>query len=249
MKKLLASDEGLDKIFNISYCFRDEPYSPIHRNQFLMLEWYRKGERYEQIMKDVKRLIQYTQDNITAPIPNKITSFQQVTVQELFQEYLNFDVLNFLDKTELKNKIQKDHKDVPLPSAECSWDDYFFLLFLNKVEPHFKTHPYLLVKEFPAPLAALSTINDRDHRVCDRFEVYLNGIELCNCFNEITNYTELKKRFEDQANEKKELYHYELAWPKEFMQTMEKYPSSSGIALGVERLLLALTNISNPFFK
>ena len=67
--------------------------------------------------------------------------------------------------------------------------------------------------EFPAPLAALSTLKKDDSRVCERFEVYLNGIELCNCFNESTDYAELKNRFEIQAKEKKRLYGYELPWP------------------------------------
>src|SRR4051812_37719705 len=53
LKQLLAADEGFDKIFSLGYCFRDEPSSPIHRSQFMMLEWYRKHERYEKIMEDV----------------------------------------------------------------------------------------------------------------------------------------------------------------------------------------------------
>ena len=59
MKELLASNESFNDIFTISYCFRDEPSSPIHRSQFLMLEWYRKNARYEKIMRDVQELISY----------------------------------------------------------------------------------------------------------------------------------------------------------------------------------------------
>jgi elongation factor P--beta-lysine ligase len=58
LKRLLASpEEKIDKLFSMSYCFRDEPDSPVHRSQFLMLEWYRKNERYEKIMQDVEELI------------------------------------------------------------------------------------------------------------------------------------------------------------------------------------------------
>lgn len=252
MKGLLASDENFEKIFNISYCFRDEPFSEIHRNQFLMLEWYRKNERYEKIMDDTKNLVQYCADHLKSKnvkIKNNFSNFQEVTVRDLILDSLKFDILDFLETKDLKEKIQKDFKEVPLPEAECSWDDYFFLLFLNLVEPSFKDIPFLLLKEFPAPLAALSTLKKSDPRVCERFEVYLNGIELCNCFNEVTDPKVLKKRFEFQAKEKKDLYGYELPWPKDFMKTMNSYPKSSGVALGVERLLYSLVEINNPFFR
>lgn len=252
MKKLLAEEEGLKKIFTISYCFRDEPSSSIHRPQFLMLEWYRSLERYEAIMNDVENLIRSTQESLstTGLLKNKIESFPQVTTQDLFQDFLKIDILDFLDKTDLKEKIQKDFKDVPLPEIECSWDDYYFLLFLNKIEPQLENYPYILLKEFPAPLSALSTLKESDPRVCERFEVYLRGVELCNCFNELTDFKEQKKRFEFQAKEKRDLYQYELPWPKEFMSILEKgYPQSAGIALGVERLLYSLLDIKNPFFN
>ncbi len=252
MKKLLSSTtEDFQKVFTINYCFRDEPKSPQHRSQFLMLEWYRKNERYEQIMSDVKKLISHCQDIFKdEPLSkNKITSFQQTTVENLFQDFLQINILDFLDTTELKKKIQKDFKDVPLPASDCSWDDYYFLLFLNKIEPQLVNYPYLLIKEFPAPLAALSTLSEKDPRVCERFEVYLSGVELCNSFNELTSKEELTRRFKLQQKEKLDLYGYELPWPAEFMQTMNNYPSSSGIALGVERLLGSLMDIDNPFYK
>jgi lysyl-tRNA synthetase class 2 len=252
MKKLLAENEELKNIFTISYCFRDEPNSPIHRNQFLMLEWYRKFERYEKIMQDTENLIKsanaYLQSkNIKTKKQDFI--FERTTVDSLFNEFLNFSILDFLDTKELKEKILKDFKDVPLPSVDCDWDDYYFLLFLNKIEPLLENYPYLLISEFPAPLSALSTLSSKDNRVCERFEVYMHGIELCNCFNEITDYKELENRFKQQALDKKRIYNYQLPWPNEFMQTMKNYPQSAGIALGVERLLLSLVDVNNPFFK
>jgi lysyl-tRNA synthetase class 2 len=252
MKELLASEEDFKKIFTISYCFRDEPTSPIHRPQFLMLEWYRKNERYEKIMNDTEALVKHCQSYFESRniAKNKISSYQQVTVQDLFKEFLDIDILNFLDTKDLKEKIQKDFKDVPLPVSDCSWDDYYFLLFLNKIESRLINFPYLLIKEFPSPLSALSTISKKDPRVCERFEVYLAGVELCNCFNELTSYKEQKRRFSLQANEKKDIYNYEIPWPTNFMQTMEKgLPKSSGIALGIERLLAGLVDIENPFYK
>lgn len=251
MKELLASDEGFDKIFSLSYCFRDEPDSPIHRSQFLMLEWYRKNERYESIMQDIEGLIAFVmQEGKKRNFPQRFKDQKLIkkTMQELFQEELQIDILNYLDIPSIK-KLLKNYSDVPVPNTELEWDDYFFLLYLNRIEPALIKYPMLMITEFPAPLSALSTLKASDPRVCERFEVYINGIELCNCFNELTDASEQRRRFEMQNQLKQKLYQYQLPEPLSFYQTMEKgLPASAGIALGVERLLHSLFDIENPFY-
>jgi elongation factor P--(R)-beta-lysine ligase len=250
LKGLLADpNEKIDKLFSISYCFRDEPDSPIHRNQFIMLEWYRKHERYEKIMQDAQDLINFCLQS-RLPIRENLKDQKMVkkTMQELFQQHLKIDILEYLDVPSIKELLKK-FPDVPVPNVECEWDDYFFLLYLNKIEPQIAKIPLLLIYEFPAPLAALSTLKESDTRVCERFEVYINGVELCNCFNELTDLKEQKKRFEQQNQLKKKLYGYQLPEPKQFYSSLEKgLPPSAGIALGVERLLYSLCEIENPFF-
>ena len=254
LKELLASEiEDLTNIFTLSYCFRDEPSSPIHRSQFIMLEWYRKNARYESIMKDVEGLIQFCIEEgpkRKLPLRNQMKGAKLIhkTMQELFQEFLGIDILDYLDVSKIK-ALLKTFPDVPVPTADLEWDDYFFLLYLNKIEPHLTKYPLLLIKEFPAPLSALSTLKKEDLRVCERFEVYINGVELCNCFNELTDLVEQKKRFDAQNEMKKKLYGYNLPEPKRFYDSLDKgLPPSSGIALGVERLLSSLFEIENPFF-
>jgi lysyl-tRNA synthetase class 2 len=250
LKELLSRpEENLDKVFSISYCFRDEPKSLVHRSQFLMLEWYRKHERYEQIMQDTQDLIQYCL-NSQLPVRKELKNKTMVkkTMQQLFQEILNIDILEYLDVPSIKNLLKR-FPDVPVPATECEWDDYFFLLYLNRIEPEISKIPMLMVYEFPAPLSALSTLKKTDPRVCERFEVYINGIELCNCFNELTDVQEQKKRFAEQNILKQRLYRYQLPEPKKFYSAMERgLPPSAGIALGVERLFLALCDVENPFF-
>ena len=256
MKELLSmTEENLDKIFTMSYVFRDEPDSEIHRKQFIMLEWYRKNAHYTQVMQDVEALIHFCIQDISQkqlPLKKEFKNFEakSVTVQDLFFEYCDFDILDFNEPKELEQKLRLDFKHVPVPESSLIYEDSFFLLFLNLIEPHFKNFPYLLVKEFPAPLAALSTLKESDPRVCERFEVYLHGIELCNCFNELTNLAEQKKRFNFQANQKKEIYGYSLNEPNVLYDSLSRgLPNSAGIALGVERLFFSLLDINNAFYK
>ena len=157
-----------------------------------------------------------------------------------------------MDKKDLKELIEKNFKDVPLPSKGeiLSWDDYYFLLFLNKIEPHLTHYPFLLLYEFPNHLSALSTLKKEDPRVCERFEIYSKGIELCNCFNELTDLSIQKERFRMQAIDKKSIYHYELPEPTVLYNALQRgLPISSGIALGVERFLKVLTGVENPFWE
>ena len=110
-----------------------------------------------------------------------------------------------------------------------------------------------MVDEFPAPLAALATLKPQDERVAQRFEIYMSGIELCNCFNELTDLTEQIRRMELESAKKKSLYSYELPKPEVLYSALEKgIPKSAGNALGVERLYLGLQadqERGTPFFN
>ncbi len=254
LKELLSlKDESFDNIFSISYCFRDEPTSPIHRSQFVMLEWYRKNARYEAIMEDVEGLLVFCLSEAVKknlPVREEVKNQKLVkkTMQEIFQEILGIDILNYLDVGSIK-RLLLQFPEVPLPQEELPWDDYFFLLFLNKIEPILVQTPLLMITEFPAPLSALSTLKENDPRVCERFELYVRGVEVANCFNELTDLAEQKKRFQEQKIQKQQLYSNELPEPKSFYTSFERgLPSCSGIALGVERLLTSLFEVDQPFF-
>ncbi len=250
MKKLLS--EGLSKIYNLSYCFRDEPSSETHRFQFLMLEWYRAREHYSKIQEDTLELIEFVRlhlksRNITVREKLKVKRY---TVEELFTKYTKVSILDLLDAQKLKEAINQMHPEL-LPKHDdlWPWEDYFHFIFLNLIEPNFKNQDLVVVDEFPAPLAALSTLKKDNPKVCERFEIYLDGIELCNCFNELTNLEEQKRRMQLEAKQKKELYGYELPEPSILYQALEKgIPASAGIALGVERLLMGLTRSTEESF-
>lgn len=254
LKKLLS--EGMERIYSLGYCFRDEPSSDTHRPQFLMLEWYRANSFYKEIQKDTLSLIEYVHKNLKSlglkTIPE--VKVEKFTVEELFISYAKFSILENIKVEDLKETIHSLFPELLNKSQyqeDWLWEDLFFLVFLNKIEPQFKEKICVVVDEFPAPLSALSTIKKDDPRVCERFEIYLRGIELCNCFNELTDPKEQKTRMDCEKKKKMTLYGYELPEPITLYTALEKgLPPSSGIALGVERLLLGLIDERedlNPF--
>lgn len=242
MKKLLA--EGMEKIYTLSSCFRDEPASATHRPEFLMLEWYRKGESYEAIMEDCRELV--------STLSHGKLETQTLTVKEIFSKEAALDLELVSDIHSLHEWIKSRYPYLA-PKAQdlgsWSWDDLFFLVFLNIIEPKLKNYPALILKEYPCSQAALAKIKSDDPSVCERFELYLSGLEIANCFHEETSFEVIRARFLDQAREKKRLYNYDLPWPDEFMQTMKDYPASSGIALGVERLAMAICQKTDLFLS
>lgn len=245
MKEMLT--QGFEKIFTLTHCHRDEPKSSTHLPQFMMLEWYRSGERYEKIMSDTEELISFCYQQFNLELP----TFERKTIDELFFDLLNFKISDYLETDKLKEKIKTIDSSL-ITSENLSWDDYFFLLFLNHIEPKLTAYPAIILYEYPAPLAALSTIvNDK---WCERFEVYLNGVELGNCFNELTDFKELATRFKRENILKEKTYHYALPEPQRFFDVQRKLPQSAGIALGIDRLFMQIFNLEeiyNPgnFFK
>lgn len=246
MKELLTLQ--FEKIFTLTHTFRDEPDSSTHRFQFTMLEWYRAHARYEQIMEDCQGLINAVAQALSVPT----LKIRRLTVQSIFQQFTGIDILQYLEiatiQEVIKNKFPHLIHNIN-DWNKLGWEDYFFLLFLNEIEPRLKNMGAILLYEFPAPLAALSTIKPQDPRVSERFEIYLNGIEICNAYNELTNAQEQRRRFEVAMEQKQYLYGQTLPMPERFLANLEKgMPQAAGIALGVERLVLALTQDPEVFW-
>ncbi len=247
MKELLSY--GFENIFTINYSFRDEPSSPIHRKQFLMLEWYRAHQGQDKIIDDCIQLIHHCLNSeLQLKIPITIK-----TVQEIFLEILNIDILEYLELEKLRNLIVEKFPSVPLPpltahsKINLKWDDYYFLLFLNCIEPKLSTYPVLIIKDFPEPLKALAKIKASNPKVALRHELFIYGIEVANCYEELTDFNEQERRINLWQKEKSEIYNYQLPYPEVLMDSLKRgLPPSAGIAMGIERLLLGLEILENP---
>ena len=246
MKELLS--HGLEKIFTLTYSFRDEPVSETHRPQFIMLEWYRAGEHYEKIKEDTKSLINYLVNELPGADDQFKGEFFEWTIKEAFQKFCGVDLDQYQDRSSLYEKMKNDFNELPLPKIEeVTWDDLFFILFLNVIEPELKNYSKVILKEYPASQAALSTLKKNDTSVCERFEVYLNGVEIGNCFNELTDLSIQKKRYLEAKKERMELYQKEIPEPMILFDALERgLPNSAGIAVGVERLIGTL--LKAPIF-
>lgn len=236
-------------IYNLNYVFRDDTPGPIHRQQFIMLEFYRLKSPVHHLLNDLTQLI----SNSSYMIAEKyecleIKHFDIITVEELFQQYLQFSILDYLVAEELFKKISRDFKQYAPPKV-LDWDDLFHLLWLNEIEPHLNKHSALIVKDFPSPLGLLAKTSAIDSRVNLRFEVFINGHEIANGYAEESSYEKNNLAIQLHLEGKKNHYNYDLIPPSFLLNSLKEktLPICYGVAMGTERLLQVLTKAQSAF--
>ncbi|HDR1865340.1 TPA: elongation factor P--(R)-beta-lysine ligase [Pasteurella multocida] len=224
MKRLLAAGSG--PIFQLCHVFRNEEAGQRHNPEFMMLEWYRPHFDMYRLINEVDDLLQQILDCK----PTESLSYQFV-----FQEYVGLDPLS-AEKAELVAKAKQYH----LQQAEQEDRDTLLqFLFSTVVEPNIGKENPVAVYHFPATQAALAQISSEDHRVAERFEFYYKGLELANGFHELTDVNEQLHRFEQDNVQRQKMGLPQRQIDKRLLGALQAgVPNCSGIALGVDRLLM-----------
>ena len=220
MKRLLAA--GYDKIYQFSHCFRKGERGNYHNPEFTLLEWYRKGVNYEQMMQDTGQLIitvaaglgmgstlHYQRKTIDLSLP-----WDRITVAEAFQRYAGWDpTFN------------------PDPRR---FDEDMVLKVIPNLNPHYPT----FLVDYPAPMASLARLKPDKPRVAERFELFIGGLELANAYSELVNQKEQKARFRKEIEQIKHAQNRITPMPDKFLRAVANIPESAGIALGMDRLVM-----------
>lgn len=231
MKKLLGI--GMQKIFTITKVFRnEEACGGLHNPEFSMLEWYQQGADYKACMNETEELIMGI-SNIKSQILNVM--FDRRNIRNLFLQYIDFD-LDVADHAALFNACQR-HKINTSPDDTES--DLFYRLFLTLVEP--KLTGNVFVYDYPKYQASLSKLTP-DGKYGERFELYMNGLEICNGFTELTDAKEQRIRFEEEAEERKRAGKTVHPIDEELLSLLSSLRNPTfGNALGIDRLHMVMT--------
>ena len=235
MKKLLAG--GVARLFQFARVFRNAEGSALHHPEFTMLEWYRAGAGYEAIMQDCAELLALigarvltwqgrTCDPAAAP--------ERLTVGEAFERHAGVDLFAAIGDAPKLARLS----GVAMHEGD-SWDDVFFRIMFERIEPHLGVGRPTILCEYPISMAALARAKPGDPRVAERFELYACGVELANAFGELTDAAVQRARLEADMAEKERLYG--VRWPvdEDFLAALEHgLPDCAGIALGFDRLVM-----------
>jgi lysyl-tRNA synthetase class 2 len=237
LKKALCL--GFDKIFEIKNCFRNDENSPHHQPEFTLLEWYRTYKNLQSMEVDIRELFRFLMEQFDQEIALRPESIRVATVAELFYEHTGFKITP-QSSLEDYQKIALE-SGVKVRGAE-SIDDYFFATFIEKIEPKLPLNQLLFVKDYPPFQAALARLTENGW--ADRMEVYFGGLELANGFHELNDPKEQKHRFELDLEKKKALGKSPINLDSDFIELLQQgMPPAAGMALGVERLFMALFEV------
>jgi lysyl-tRNA synthetase class 2 len=220
MKRLLAA--GYSKIFQICHCFRKSERGQLHNPEFTMLEWYRVGADYMQIIQDTERLVlalagrlglgttiryQGRKIDLSSPWP-------RITVHEAFLHSAGWDPFDRLDE---------ERFDVDL---------------VEKVIPGFAQRCPTVLMDYPVEMASLARVRKGNPPVAERAEVFIGGLELANAYSELNDPAEQEKRFRQEIETLEREGKYGIIMPAKFLDSLSDLPECGGIALGIDRLVM-----------
>jgi lysyl-tRNA synthetase class 2 len=232
MKRLLCAFG--EPIYQISRVFRDGEVGARHNPEFTLLEWYRPGFDHHQLMAEVAELLCFCLG--ARPV-------QKVSYRELFRQRLRVDPFT-ASVAELED-IARAHLDAGRVSGDR--DLWLHLLMSHVLEPQLGRDAICLLYDYPASQAALSrTVPAEDVLVGQRFEVYVDGVELANGYCELNDAAEQRRRFERDNTQRKKRGQRERPLDEYLLAALAQgLPDCSGVALGVDRLLMLVTGASD----
>lgn len=230
MKRLLCA--GCGSIYQIGKAFRVEEHSKCHNPEFTMLEWYRLNFSLADLMQEVEQLVCSVTSQSTIP---------RYTYRDVFQKHLGIDP--HAAKLGDLETITQQH--IHLVAGELQRNDYLQLLLSQVIEP--KMSGSWFIYDYPQQQAALAQVKPDDHGtpVAQRFELFCDGMEIANGYQELTDPIEQRRRFESDLDYRKR--HQLEVYPldERLLEALNTgLPNCAGVALGIDRLLMLVTGAS-----
>jgi lysyl-tRNA synthetase class 2 len=249
MKKLIAAHRT--DIYQICRCFRNrESSGPMHSPEFMMLEYYTMDADYMKSLELTEELFNALLA-VVGSEPSLEPPFIRWTMDEAFSRLAGFSLIEKLENGTLPDEARRLGLDIP---DEMSDGDIYNLIFIHTVEPRLPKEKPVALLDYPAAVSCLAKLNDASRGIGatrQRWELYVNGIEMANCYSEETDAEEVRRFFLSEQDAKRQGAaqmhavdndYWKIFLPRKSLDSKEKvFPSCSGVALGLDRLIMAFT--------
>lgn len=230
LKRLLAAGSG--DVFELGRVFRAAESGRFHNPEFTLLEWYRTGFSYHQLMDEVADIIRHCGHGKFDHWP-----MQKLSYLELFLQYLDIDP--FTANQQILCATAKKHGIDDIQLNRKQWLD---LLISVVIQPDLPAECLTFVYDFPADQAALARVRPESPPLAERFELYLGRTELANGYQELTDAVEQQRRFDAENTERQKRAQAVCEIDLQLIAALEHgLPECAGVALGVDRLQMAIT--------
>lgn len=227
MKRLLAAGSG--SIYQICKAFRCEERGRWHNPEFTLLEWYRVGFDHHQLMDEMDALLHAVLG---------VQAAERVTYAQLFQRYLDIDP-HHSTVAALQSCAHERGIALVGQHEEENLDFWRNLLLAQCIEPQLGHDRPVFISDFPVSQAALARIRPGNPAVAERFEVYVQGVELANGYHELTDAVEQRRRFEADNAARRQLGLAQIPVDERLLAALTVgMPPCAGVALGVDRLVM-----------
>lgn len=234
MKRLLVAGAG--PIFQLARVWRNGEGSALHAPEFTMLEWYEPGADFDALMATTEVYLRAVLPPVVEcrGVRTALDGFERLTMADAFARLVGADVLGTAgDAPALARQAGAELRDGE------TWEDLFFRLLLERVEPHLGRDRPTFLTHWPAAQAALARRDPADPRAALRFELFVCGMELANAFEELTDAEEQRARFAEDRARRHALYGPDWPQDDDFLAALAHgMPPSAGIALGFDRLAM-----------
>ena len=223
MKRLLA--EGAEAIYQITRAFRQDERGPLHNPEFTIVEWYRTADGYDAGMRLLGELAEALLDRGPA---------ERMSYIEAFDRFVGLHPAA-TPVGELQSLAQKRLSSVPELDA-ADRDGWLDLLLSECVQPHLGREQPLILYDYPASQSALAKVRNETHPVAERFELFVDGVELANGYHELTDPAELRRRNAETNRLRKRDGKQPLPEESRLLEAMDRgLPAATGVALGFDR--------------
>ena len=231
MKKII--NQHRVSVYQICKCFRNgESSGHLHNSEFTMLEYYSIEADYMDSLSLTEDLFAYLTDN-------KEQKFDRITVAQAFEKWAGFDLFAAAENADAM-EAQARRLGLDPPSGSTI-PELYDLIFIHAVEPNLKTERPVALLDYPAFVPCLAKKSPNGQTV-ERWELYWNGIELANCFSEETDPQKVKDFFTSEAAAKAKTSLVKHKVDHDYWKLFEHgFPQCSGVAMGTDRLIMALT--------
>jgi elongation factor P--(R)-beta-lysine ligase len=246
-KKLLAAGER--RIVEFAKVFRDRERGALHHPEFTLVEWYRAGEPYVALMADcaailatAARAADSRQLTFRGRSADAFAAPERLSVAEAFTRFAGIDLLATMPGGEPDGALfAQAARTAGVRTAENdTWGDVFSRVLVERIEPNLGIGRATILDRYPTALSALARPT-ADPRVAERFELYACGVELANGFGELNDAGEQRRRLDAQMAERERIYGERYPIDEDFIAALSHMPQASGIALGLDRLVMLAT--------